>query len=88
MTLKIVETTVTEAAVRVRFADDADPAKAIEWLDLRFPVSKLESSKGNSLGDPRKRTLAAIHQAALLFAQDVIDAETEKIAALADRNSR
>ncbi len=42
MTLKIVETTVTENSVRVRFADNPDPAKANEWLDMQFPISKLE----------------------------------------------
>lgn len=88
MTLKIVETTVTDEAVRVRIANNADPERASLWVDIQAPISDLTVGHDSPLGNPKIRRLAAIHQAALRYARDAVDAEIEVIADLGGRNYR
>jgi hypothetical protein len=88
MTLKIVETTVTEETVRVRIANNADPTKATRWVDIQAPVSDLTVGHEAPLGIVKIRRLAAIHQAVLRYARDAIDAEIDALEALDGRNYR
>jgi hypothetical protein len=58
--MKLVETTITENSVHVRLADDADPAKAVRWVDCRMPIDELVRDSGTSLPNPDLLQLAAI----------------------------
>ena len=86
MALKLIETTVLETTVRMRYADDVDPAKATQWIDFQVPLAELQSPNGRvELGDPESRYLAEIRLAALRHARDVIGAETQRLSNLAGR---
>ena len=83
--MKLIETTVLEKMVRMRYADNVDPVKATQWIDFQVPLALLELPSVNGdhpLGDPESRYLGSIQQAALRYARDLIGAETQ---ALADR---
>jgi len=41
--MKLVKTSVTGSTVWMRFADDDDPAKAKEWIDVQVPVNALKA---------------------------------------------
>jgi hypothetical protein len=41
--MKLVKTSVTDSTVWMRFADDDDPAKAKEWIDVQVPVNALKA---------------------------------------------
>ena len=41
--MKLVKTSITDSTVWMRFADDNDPAKAKEWIDVQVPVSALKA---------------------------------------------
>jgi hypothetical protein len=84
--MKLIKTTVSETTVRMRFADQSDAAEATQWVDFQVPLGDLRSPKGQEeLGDPETRYLAEIRLVALRFVRDAIDAETRRLAGLANR---
>jgi hypothetical protein len=86
MTMTLVETTILSATIRMRYADNADPAKATEWIDIQTALPGLMNRHGHPLGkEPDLYFLAEVRLAALRFAQEAIDAETRRLANLADR---
>jgi hypothetical protein len=88
MAMKLIETIVSETSVRMRYADDADPAKAIEWVDFQVSLSELLSPNGQAkLGDPESRFLAEIRLAALRYVRDAIGGETQRLSSLASRTA-
>ena len=87
--LSLIETTVSEYSVRMRYADKTDPTKALAWIDFCFPLGDLvhpDSRDGQPLGDPEKQYLGEIRLAVLRAARDLIGAEIQRLSALAGRN--
>jgi hypothetical protein len=86
--MKLLETTVLETTVRMRYADNADPTKAVAWLAFEVPIAPLTLPTTNGempLGDHHMRYLASIQQAALRYVRDVIGEETQRLASLSGR---
>jgi hypothetical protein len=85
--MKLIETTVTETVVRMRYADDDDSAKAKKWIDFQVPLAALSDPRtpGHPLGDTDSRFLASVRLAALCYARDVISEEIQQLSRLADR---
>jgi hypothetical protein len=80
MALKLVQTTISGATIRLRYADSEDHDKATEWIDLQFSASDLNHpSAGSALGDLEPQFLAEIRGAVLRRARDVIDAEIRRL---------
>ena len=87
--MKHISTTVTETAVHMRYADAADAPKY--WIDFQVPLGELKLPAGvgeELLGDPEKEHFAAVRQAALRFARELIGGETQRLAQLRDRGFR
>ena len=86
--MKLIETTILETTVRMRYADNADPTKAKEWFAFEVPIAPLtlpSASGDHSLGDHHIRHLASIQQAALRYVRDAIGEETQRLASLSGR---
>lgn len=83
--MKLVQTMLTETAVRMRYADHADPAQAKEWIDFQWKLADLKDHGNRSLGDPELLYLAELHRAALLQVRDAASAEIQRISKKADR---
>jgi hypothetical protein len=77
MALRLIETTVLETTVRLRYADDA--AVPTEWLDFQVKNENLKLPSGEVLSDRDFRPLAALQLAALRYALTSIDAEIARI---------
>ena len=43
--MKLIKTSMTDSTVWMRFADDDDPAKAKEWIDIQVSLSALKEPK-------------------------------------------
>jgi hypothetical protein len=85
MTVKLIRTTISEASISMRYADDTDPTKALEWIDFRIPfvaLDHLRGPNGQKLGDPESQYLATVQQAALRYVRDLV---AEEIRGLASR---
>ncbi|MFZ0733110.1 MAG: hypothetical protein WAM79_12350, partial [Candidatus Sulfotelmatobacter sp.] len=68
MAMKLIETTVLETTVRMRYADNADPAKAKEWFAFEVPLAPLtlpSAGGDHPLGALHTRYFSSIQQAAL-----------------------
>jgi len=83
--MKHVETTISETTIRMRLADNADPAQVNEWIEFRVALKPLMFDKDNRLGDPELRYLLATHQAALHRAREAINAEIQRLTNLEDQ---
>lgn len=81
-----IETTISAATIRMRYANDPDPVRATEWFAFEVPVGSLklpvEGGPEPALGDPESRHLAAIRLAALRYVRDAIGDETRRLAHL------
>jgi hypothetical protein len=81
-----IETTISDTAIRMRFADHADPAQAKEWFAFEVPIGSkltLPSHSGDiPLGELPTRLLASIQLAALRYVRDLIGEETQRLASL------
>jgi hypothetical protein len=86
--MELLETNVTPTTVRMRYADNPDPAKAKVWLDFQVPVADLKRRSETELGDPERRLLAEVRLTALRYARDVIAAETRRLSDLLDRSGQ
>jgi hypothetical protein len=85
--MKLIETTVSGSSVWMRFADNADAARAAQWIDFQVPLAALKHGSGTDLPDPVELMLAATQVAALRFVRDRVSEETQRLASLANRNS-
>jgi hypothetical protein len=80
MPLKLVETAIRPTVVRLRYADDDDQSRAMEWIDFQFIAASLKHPKTDAvLGDLGPRFLLEIQGAALRRARDVIGAEIQRL---------
>jgi hypothetical protein len=82
--MQVVETTVTSAAIRVRLADDPDPAKRSEWILLRLQRSKLKRGSGEPAANLDVLGFPLIQKIALENAQAALAVEIERLRSLAD----
>jgi hypothetical protein len=86
--MKLIETTVLETTIRMRYADNADPAKAKEWFAFEVPIGPLTlptTSGDVALGELHTRYFSSIQQAALRYVRDAIGDETQRLANLSGR---
>lgn len=83
--MKLIETVVTETAVRMRYADR--PQDATAWIDFQVPLAELVHPAQTSvpLGDPERQLLAEVRLAALRHVRDVIGGETQRLQELRGR---
>lgn len=86
-TMKLIDTTISEATVEMRFADHADPSSATEWIDFEVRVAALKHPNDPSyeLGDIDLQMVAEVRLAALHYVRDVIAAEIQRLAKLGPR---
>jgi hypothetical protein len=83
--MKLVETKISGATVRMRYADHPDSALATQWIDFQVPIAVLMASDQRTpLGDVEERYLAETHLAGLRHAREIIGAETQRLAQLVD----
>lgn len=84
--MKLVETKISGALIHMRYADNPDNTKATRWIDFQVPISDLMASDQRTpLGDVEERYLAETHLAALRNVRELIGAETQRLARLADQ---
>ena len=69
-----VQTDLTGASVRVRFADDPDPKKATAWIDVQLPRELLKLH-----GELEDQYVSEVHFAALDHALDFIEEHTQRL---------
>jgi hypothetical protein len=73
--MKLIETTISETTVRMRYADDADASKATQSLEFVVPM-----------GEARPEWhLPAIQRVALLTVQELVNAEIQAASKRVDR---
>lgn len=85
--MKLIETSVTATSVRMRFADQVDPAKATRWLDFQVPLDGLLHANNQvqlKIDDLDLQLLGEVRRAALLAARGIIGAESRRIEAQLD----
>jgi len=70
----LIETTISDTTVHMRYADNLDPEKAKEWVDFQVPLTGLELPL-EPLGDIAERQFRLIQAAALRRVRELIDAE-------------
>lgn len=79
--MKLIETTVTDTAVRIRLADDSDHSKAHAWIDCQLPRSTLKRQSGTPAADLDGWHLPIVRQVILENVRAAIDAEIERLRA-------
>jgi len=67
--MKLIETTLSGKMVRMRFANDADPLKASEWIEFQVSADKTEDHW----------RLPAIQREALERAREVLADEIQDV---------
>ena len=77
--MKLLQTSVSATSIRMRFANDADPTKASQWVDFQVPLDQL------GLSDLERQLLAELRLAALRHARGVIGDEVRRISELLDQ---
>jgi hypothetical protein len=77
MALTLIETTVSETTVRLRYADDAN--SPTEWLDFQVKNQALKMPSGTAMTDRDIHALGAVKLAALRHVLAVTDAEIARI---------
>lgn len=85
--LKLVQTTFSETTIRLRYADDADPARAKQWLDFQFLIADLKHVSETPVRDPQALALGVLQAAALRRARDIASGEIQGRSGLADPRS-
>jgi len=86
MSIRIIETSISETHVRMRLADDRDREKSSESIDFVVEIGPRLTLPGGGdipLGDHHTRQLASIQLAALRYVRDVIGGETQRLSSLA-----
>ena len=77
--MQLIETTVTDRAIRVRLADCGDPAKATEWIDCQLQLSGLKRASGTQAQNLGILDLRVVQQVALENARDALVAEIARL---------
>ena len=83
--MKIVQTTMTPLAVTVTFANNSESQLATERVEMSFPIAALTTllPSDRSLlpgpGDLAGQFVGAVQAAALLYAQNQINGEIQRI---------
>jgi hypothetical protein len=87
MALKLIETTISPTAVRLRYADNSDPTKATQWMDIQAPIAELMEPRREQakLGEAELQYLAELHRAVLQYGRHVINGEIQRLAKQAGR---
>ena len=80
-TMKLVETAVTESAVRIRFADDADRLRARSWIECQIQRWDLKHLNGTPVENLASLSFPMVRQVILENAQAVLAAEIERLRA-------
>jgi hypothetical protein len=80
--MKLVETTITEAHVRMRLSDAEDRTKATEWIDIQIKRSDLKRASGTSVSNLDDLNLPLIQAIILENAQAALDAGTGRLRSL------
>jgi hypothetical protein len=80
-----VETTISATAIHVRYADNADAAKATEWIDVQVKLSNLKLPSGTVVKDPESHLLAGLRLTALLYAREEANAEIQRLSQTVSR---
>jgi hypothetical protein len=84
--MQLVETKISETSVSMRYADNADPQQAVEWIEFRMPVAQLKTDHGHKFGaEIEGYFLAEVRLAALRYVRDIIGGETQRLSGLAGR---
>lgn len=89
--MHLIETTITQTAVHMRYANDADRTKATYWIDFQVPLSDLKLPAGqgeDALGDPQHRLLAEVQVGALRHVRGEVGAESQRLLGLLDPTRR
>lgn len=86
--MKLVETSIGGAFVRLRFADDPNRDQSSSWIDIQVPLSDLKNQKNERLTDLDMQYLGEVRLAALQYARAIIGAENQRLSGLAGRNSQ
>jgi hypothetical protein len=79
--MKLVETAVTESAVRIRFADDADRLRAQSWIECQIQRSDLKHLNGTPVQNLESLSFPMVQQVMLENAQAILAAEIERLRA-------
>jgi hypothetical protein len=84
--MKLVETTASETSVRMRYADDADPAKAKQWIEAAVPIDGLAHPRApeEPLGLSSISFLGEAQLAVLLHVRATVAAEIQRMDTLLD----
>jgi hypothetical protein len=77
--MKLIETVVTETAVRIRIADDADRLKAQSWIDCQLLRSGLKRQSGTPAADLDGWHLPTVRRVILENVRAAIDAEIGRL---------
>jgi hypothetical protein len=77
--MKLIETVVTDSTVRMRYADNADPAKAKHWIDFQVPLAELRQVSETPLGDPESHYLSTVRLTALRYVRGKADGEIQRL---------
>lgn len=85
--MNLIETTISEKSVRMRYANNADPIEATEWIEIQVPISGLKTNADNTVDDPQTKRLAIIQRAALRYVQEILSGESQGLVAKADRSA-
>lgn len=80
--LALVQTSFSAEAVRMRYANHPDPARATAWIDFQVPVSELRDPQNRQLGLGNLEALliGEFRLAALRHAREALAAETQRLA--------
>ncbi len=85
--MKLIETTISETEVRMRYADNSDALQATQSIDIRLPLAVLKHGSGSALPHPGELLLSATQAAALRFVQELADAEKSRLVNLSNRRT-
>jgi hypothetical protein len=75
MPVKLIQTTISETSISMRYADDADTAMAQEWIEFKVKISELRSESGTPIFDTRSPPLGGLQRAALLRVREELSHE-------------
>ena len=83
--MKLIETSVSETSIRLRYADETDPAKAAEWIDMQFALSSLPDRNLNTEQPTELQYLAELQRAVLDRLQAILNSEIQRHRSLSSR---
>ena len=79
--MKLVETVVTDTAVRIRLADDSDRLKAQSWIDCQLQRAGLVRRSGTPATNLDDLPLPIVRRVILENVRAAIDAEIDRLKA-------